>query len=192
MSQFPIYNIDDAPENSRSVLRSFKEAFGFVPNIAGAMAGSPTLINGFISVFQNAHAGSFSEPQIQVLLLTNAVTNACSWAVAFHTHLALQQGIAPEDVSAIRLGLLPRDAKHAALSGFAKGLIECRGHIEDARSQAFYAAGFTRAQVLEVILVVAASTITNYLGTVAQPPLEDAFQEHAWSDSSRDSRCLKR
>src|SRR4051794_413785 len=104
MSQFTVYDIDDAPANSRSVLRSLKEAFGFVPNIAGAMAGSPTLINGFISVFQNAHAGSFIEPQIQILLLTNAVTNACNWAVAFHTYLALQQGISPEDVKAIRVG----------------------------------------------------------------------------------------
>ena len=182
MSQFTVYDIDDAPEKSRPVLRSLKEAFGFVPNIAGAMAGSPTLINGFISVFQNAHSGSFSEAQIQVLLLTNAVTNACNWAVAFHTHLALQQGISPEDVKAIRVGLLPRDAKHAALSKLARRLIERRGHVEEARLQVFLDAGFTREQVLEVILVASASTITNYVGTVALPPLEEAFEQHAWRD----------
>jgi hypothetical protein len=41
-------------------------------------------------------------------------------------------------------------------------------------------AGFTRNAVLDVILVVAASTITNYTGSVTQPTLEQTFQEHAW------------
>jgi len=44
----------------------------------------------------------------------------------------------------------------------------------------FIAAGFTKEQVLEVIAIVAASTITNYTGTIADPPLEDAFRQHAW------------
>jgi hypothetical protein len=29
-------------------------------------------------------------------------------------------------------------------------------------------------------MVVAASTITNYVGSVANPPLEEMFKEHAW------------
>jgi AhpD family alkylhydroperoxidase len=183
LSTFPVYDIDNAPEKSGPILCSLKEFFGFVPNIAGAMAGSPTLINGFISVFQNAHSGSFSEAQVQLLLLTNAVTNACDWAVAFHTHLALQQGVTPEDVEAIRVGLLPSDAKHAALSSLARRLIERRDHVEAARLRDFLDSGFAREQVLEVILVVSASTITNYVGTVALPPLEQAFAQHAWQDS---------
>jgi AhpD family alkylhydroperoxidase len=183
VSKFTVYDIDDAPEKSKPALRMLKEAFGFVPNIAGAMAGSPTLLNGFISVFQNAHCGSFNEAQIQVLLLTNAVTNSCNWAVAFHTHLALKHGISPEDVTAIRVGLLPGDAKHAALSSFARRLIERRGHLEHARLQVFLDAGFTPEQVLEVILVASASTITNYVGTVVRPTLEEAFRQHEWADS---------
>jgi hypothetical protein len=33
---------------------------------------------------------------------------------------------------------------------------------------------------MEVIAIVAASTITNYAGTIANPPLEDRFQQFAW------------
>jgi hypothetical protein len=33
---------------------------------------------------------------------------------------------------------------------------------------------------MEAIAIVAASTITNYAGTIAQPPLEDKFQQFAW------------
>ena len=49
------------------------------------------------------------------------------------------------------------------------------------RSEAFLAAGFGKDHLLEVIAVVAASTITNYTGNVTNPPLEAPFQAHAWS-----------
>jgi alkylhydroperoxidase family enzyme len=181
MSSFPVYTIESAPEHSKPVLQTLKQAFGVVPNIAGAMAGSPVLIQGFLAVFQGVHSSSFSEAQIQTLLLTNAVTNACPWAVAFHTFLGLQEGLERGDVDAIRQGGLPRDPKLAALSHLARTLIAQRGHVAEADMKAFLAAGFEREQVLEVIAVVAASTITNYVGNVAQPPLEDAFQAYRWS-----------
>jgi AhpD family alkylhydroperoxidase len=180
MSTSPIYTLDSAPEKSKPVLRQLLEAFGAIPNIAGAMAGSPVLINGFIGVFQHAHSGSFTEAEIQTLLLTNAVTNACTWAVAFHTALALKEGLDPSDVQAIRERRAPKDIKHAALSNMARTLIEKRGCVDDQDIAIFTKAGFTRNTVLDVILVVAASTITNYTGSVTQPPLEQMFQEHAW------------
>jgi alkylhydroperoxidase family enzyme len=180
MSKFPVYTIENAPAASRPALAQLQQAFGFVPNIAGAIAGAPTLIQGFIAVFQNAHAGTLGEAEIQVLLLTNAVTNASEWPVAFHTHLALENGVAVDDVNAIRHGLAPSKPAHAALSMLAKKLIERRGHLVDSEVEAFLAAGFKPEQVLEVILVVAASTITNHVAALAKPPLEAALQVHAW------------
>jgi AhpD family alkylhydroperoxidase len=70
-----------------------------IPNIAGAMATSPVLISGLVGLFGNVHGGSFTEPQVQTVLLTDAATNACTWAVAFHTALALKEGIDPADVT---------------------------------------------------------------------------------------------
>ncbi len=181
MSNFPLFTIESAPQQSRPVLGALKESFGFVPNIAGRMAASPVLINGFIGVFQAVHAGTFTEAQIQTLLLTNAVTNASTWAVAFHSALGLKAGLAPEDVQAIRDGGLPADPQHAALSRLARRLIEQRGHLDAADLDHFTAAGFRQDQALEVILVSSASTITNYVGSLTQPPLEEMFQPHAWT-----------
>ena len=82
MQSFPIYTIESAPEQSKPALQSLNAAFGMIPNIAGAMATSPVLINSLVGLFQKVHGGSFTEAQIQTLLLTNAVTNASSWAVA--------------------------------------------------------------------------------------------------------------
>ena len=185
MHAFPVHSIESAPEQSRLALQALQSAFGFIPNIAGAMATSPVLINSLVGLFKNVHGGSFSEPQIQVLLLTNAVTNACPWAVALHSFLALKEGIDPADVQAIRHGRPPKDAKLAALSTLAKTLIEKRGHLDDQDTGKFIAAGFGEDHLLEVVAVVAASTITNYTGSITTPPLEPAFQPHVWSTSQR-------
>jgi AhpD family alkylhydroperoxidase len=181
MEDFPVYTIDSAPEGSKPALRDLRAVFGTVPNIAGVMATSPVLINSLVGLFGRVHGGSFTEAQIQTLLLTNAVTNACSWAVAFHTALALKEGLEPADVVAIRAGRTPKDSKLGALSTLARALIERRGRIDDQDVERFLAAGFGKDRLLEVVAVVAASTITNYTGNVAKPPLEGALQAHAWS-----------
>jgi AhpD family alkylhydroperoxidase len=180
MSIFEIQTIDRAPEGSRAPLESLERAFGMVPNVAGIIANSPVLANIFVPLFERVHSGTFTEVEIQTLLLTNAVTNSCAWAVAFHSYLALKAGLNPADVEAIRQRRAPREPRYAALSAYARGLIEKRGHIGKAAVEAFLAASFKPEQALEVLAISAASTITNYALNIAEPPLEPTFQEHAW------------
>jgi AhpD family alkylhydroperoxidase len=180
MSIFEVQTIEGAPEGSRAPLERLQQTFGMVPNVAGIIANSPVLANVFVPLFEGVHAGTFNEAEIQTLLLTNAVTNSCDWAVAFHSYLALKAGLDPGDVEAIRERRAPREPRSAALSAYARSLIEKRGHVGDTSVEAFLAAGFKPEQALEVLAVSAASTITNYTLNIAEPPLEPIFQKHAW------------
>jgi hypothetical protein len=85
MFTYKVHSIELAPEKSRPLLELFTGAIGFVPNLAGAIANSPVLANSLLGLFQNVHGGSFTEAEVQVLFLTNAVTNSSSWAAAFHS-----------------------------------------------------------------------------------------------------------
>ena len=181
MQAFPVHTIESAPEQSKPSLEALRGAFGMVPNLLGAMSTSPVLINSLVGLFQKVHGGSFSEEQVQVLLLTNAVTNSAAWAVAFHSALALKEGVERADVQAIRERRPPQNPKHAALSVLARTLIEKRGRLDDQDVSRFLQAGFDKANLLEVIAVVAASTITNYTGNVTQPPVDAPFETYAWS-----------
>ena len=180
MPNYPIHTIASAPEGSKSALDQLQEAFGVLPNIAAAIANSPKLVNSLVGVFQQVHSSSLTEQEIQIVLLTDALANSSKYAVAFHTALALQHGVKSEVTDAIREGRAPADKRFAALSTLAKTLIEKRGHLSEQELASFMAAGFTKEQVMEVIAVVAASTITNYAGTIANPPLEDPFRQYAW------------
>lgn len=180
MQNYPIHTIASAPESSKPGLEQLQQAFGVIPNIAAAIANSPKLVNSLVGVFQQVHSSSLTEQEIQIVLLTDAVANSCTYAVAFHTALALQQGVSSEQTGAIRERRAPVDQRFAALSTLAKTLIEKRGHLSEGELDSFVGSGFTKEQVLEVIAVVAASTITNYAGTITNPPLEDPFRQHAW------------
>jgi alkylhydroperoxidase family enzyme len=77
---------------------------------------------------------------------------------------------------------LPKDVKLAALSTLAKVMIEKRGRLNNQDVERFIASGIGEDQLLEVIAIVAASTITNCTGSIAKPSLEAPFQAHAWTD----------
>jgi alkylhydroperoxidase family enzyme len=181
MSAYRIHTIESAPEKSKAALQDLQKAFGFIPNLVGAMAASPVLISALVPVFHKVHSGSFSEAEVQVVLLTNAVTNSATWPVALHTKLALDAGVTADDVQAIRARRPPKDARFAALSGLARAMIEKRGHLEEGDIATFREAGFGEDLVLELITIVAASAITNYTAGITKPALEAALQPHAWS-----------
>lgn len=180
MPTYQVHTIASAPEKSKPVLEQLQQAFGFIPNLVATISNSPKLLSGLAGLFQQVHSPGLTEEENQIVLLTDAVTNSSTYAVAFHTALAIQQGILPEETDAIRERRAPNNQRFAALSMLAKTLIEKRGHLNEEELNTFLSAGFTREQIMEVIAIVAASTITNYAGTIANPPLEDRFQQFAW------------
>jgi alkylhydroperoxidase family enzyme len=128
-------------------------------------------------------------PQQSKLLFRWAANLCARWAAigfglgcaCVYSTLALKEGIDPADVQAIRDSRLPKDNKLAALSALAKTMIEKRGRLDEKDVDRFLAAGFGKDHLLEVIAAVAASTITNYTGSITNPPLEQPFQAHAWA-----------
>jgi alkylhydroperoxidase family enzyme len=181
MHHHPIHTIESAPEASRPGLQRLLQHIGLIPNAAGAMAESPTLINGFVGALLNLSTGTLTSGERQLLLLTNAVANRSEWPVAFHSTNALREGIADDEVRAVRDGRLPAAPRLAALSALTRALIEKRGHLADRDVAAFTEAGFAAAQVLEVLAVLACSVMANYASSIARPPLEDRFAAQRWS-----------
>lgn len=180
MPTYQVQTIASAPEKSKPALEQLQQVFGFLPNLPAVIANSPKLVNALVGLFQQVHSPGLTEAENQIVLLTDAVTNSSAYAVAFHTALAREQGISPDETNAIREGRAPKDQRFAALSTLAKTLIEKRGHLNQQQLDAFLTVGFTKEQIMEVIAIVAASTITNYAGTIADPPLEARFQPFAW------------
>jgi AhpD family alkylhydroperoxidase len=181
MTSFPIHTIDTAPEASRQTLRHVRESLGMIPNLAAGMAESPTLLRAFFAVRDLYAQGTMSPLDIQVLSLTNAFENGCEWCMAFHSAAALKEGLSKEDLAHLRTGQPPEHPRLRALSSFCRTMVRKRGRVSAAELDEFYAAGFTRAQALEVVLGAGFSVMANYSGHLVQAPLGAAFEPHAWS-----------
>ena len=180
MMMFQIHSVETAPEGSKPLLEGMKKNLGMVPNLAAAMSESPQLLGGFLAVRDIYLGGTFTPGEIQVLSLTAAYENECAWCMAFHTLMALKEGVSREDVDALRVGLSPSEPRLGALSDFARRMVSARGAVSNAEVERFYAAGYTRAQALEVVLGMAFSLMANYAGHLADAPLDEPFQPHAW------------
>jgi hypothetical protein len=48
MTTFPIHTLSSAPEPSKPALQQLQDGFGFIPNVAGAIASSPVLMKAFV------------------------------------------------------------------------------------------------------------------------------------------------
>lgn len=180
---FAVHTIESAPEKSKPTLQGMNQKFGFLPNIMGTMAENPTLLNGFAAAFASFHSGCFNEAEKQVLLLTNAVFLKCPWTIAAHSTFALEDGLSQSDVKALRDGALPDDPKYAALSRLTTSLMETRGNVSEDDIEKFTSAGYSRAQIFEVVLGVGISTITATTTNLAATPVDDHFKAQTWSPS---------
>jgi alkylhydroperoxidase family enzyme len=83
-------------------------------------------------------------------------------------------------IEALRTGEAIADSKLEALRNFTQSVVEKRGWIEEQDVEAFINAGYSKAQLLEIIVGVAQKTLSNYINHVVQTPLDEAFQPNKW------------
>lgn len=184
MSKFTVHTIESAPAGSKPALQKLQESVGMIPNLAGAMANAPALIEAFVAVRAAYQNSSLSAIEREVVTLTNAVTNNCTYCVAAHSTFAQMANTPPEVVAALRAGKSPAEPRLQALSDFARKLTTARGQLSEADLAGFLAAGFTAAQALEVIVGGAVSLLANYTNHLAHAPLDEFLQPQAWHASA--------
>ena len=54
-------------------------------------------------------------------------------------------------------------------------------NISEGELQSFYAAGYGKQQVLEIILGLSQKVISNYANHIAKTEVDEPFQKFAWS-----------
>lgn len=182
-TQFTTYTTENAPEASKPLLIGAKQALGFLPNLLGGMAESPTLLEGYMSVAGIFNKTTLSETERQIILMTSNRLNDCTYCMAAHTTISQGAKIPADVIAALRNATPIADAKLEALRQFTVRLVESRGWPTDADVQSFIAAGYTRQTVLEVILGTSLKVMSNYFNHIAQTPLDTVFQANAWSTS---------
>lgn len=181
MTRFIVHTADTAPEASKPTLAAAKSAFGFVPNLQATMAESPELLAGYSALWDLFSKSTLTPHEQQVVYLTSNFENECHYCMAGHTTLARMQKMDPAVIEALRGGTALPDAKLEALHRFAGHVVRNRGWVSDDEVEAFLAAGFTRRNVLEVVLGVATKVMSNYTNHIAHTELDAFMRGNEWS-----------
>ena len=186
MARFTQYTIADAPEASRPLLQQVDKALGFIPNLYATFAESPALLQGALGLDAGLDKGALSGVERQLVKIAVSTENGCTYCVAAHSTIAGMLQARPEIINAVRTGVPVSDAKIDALVRFTRAVVRDKGFVQQGETAAFLAAGYTKAQVLEVVGHVAAKTLANYIHAITNAPLDAAFQPQRW-----DAKQLK-
>ena len=181
MTKFTVHTIEAAPVRSRPLLEGVKQALGFVPNLYGVFAESPAALQGAIAIWDAFSHSSLSNAEQQLVVLAVSEANDCEYCVAAHSTLAKRMAnVDAALVDATRRREPLPDAKLDALVTFTRVVVEQRGFLAEADVAAFLEAGYTKAQIIEVLLGVGMKTFNNYVDHIAHTPLNDQFKAEGW------------
>lgn len=171
MSRIAIPDLADAPDASRPLLEAVRAQLGVVPNLFRVIGLSPSTLAGFTS-FSGALAKTLDVKTRERIALTVAQANGCGYCLSAHTYLALNLAkLSPDEVAKARRGG-SADAKANAAVVFADTVVRDRGHVAQSDLDAVRAAGFTDAQIVEIVAVVAENVFTNFLNEVAATEID--------------------
>lgn len=182
MTEFPQHTLDSAPEASRPVLAQTQKALGFVPNLYAVLAESPAALNAYAQIGQtlDQHA-ALSAVERNIAAIAMSRENSCAYCVAAHSTLAKMAKASEQAIAAARAGTTIDDRRLEGVRRTAAALVQARGLLDEAQVRAFYAAGFERQHLLDLVTVAALKTLSNYTNHLTCTALDGAFASQAWS-----------
>lgn len=185
MSNFNVHTKESAAVKAAELLGNTEKAMGFIPNLLGIFAESPATLKAYLTLGQIFDESSFSSTERQVVILAASRFNECHYCIAAHSVIADLQKVPADVVEAMRNDQPISDDKLEALRTFTTAVVEKRGWVSEDDTSAFVAAGYTNAQILEVILGITFKTLSNYTNHITDTPLDDAFARQAWAPATK-------
>lgn len=171
MSRLAIPAREDAPAAAQPLLAAVEKQLGVVPNLFRLVATSPAALEGYLGL--NAALGRTLDVKTRErIAITVAQANGCDYCLSAHSYLGLN--LAKIDDAEITLNRAGHsgDAKADAAIIFARQVLAARGKVNDADIAAVRLAGFSEAQVIEIVASVALNVLTNYINNVAETDID--------------------
>lgn len=151
---------DVSPAN-QSHFDNLQKGLGFVPNLYAYFAKSETALGDYLAL-QNRKS-SLRAKEREVINLVTSQINGCRYCQSAHTVLGKMNGFTEEQILEIRGGTASFDTKLNALAQFTAAVVENRGHVAEEVKEAFFAAGYTEANLVDAVIIIGDKIISNYI-----------------------------
>ncbi len=171
-------SIEEAPKASQLMLETVKHMLGTVPNLFRLISHSPAALKGYLGMFGALGKGELPAPTRERIALAVAEFNGCDYCLSAHTYLGKHLAkLDDAEITANRSGasndLMANVAVH-----FAVKIANTRGHVSEEDIRAVKEAGYSDAQVIEIIQHVALNVWTNYLNSALKTDIDFPVIKH--------------
>ena len=181
MTKFDLHTAASVPEGSKTTFDEIAQGWGMVPNVVAVMAESPALLNGYWRLEGAVEEETrLDRTEREIVQMAANVENNCTYCMAAHTVAAQMDGVPDDVISAMRENRRLGNVKLDALRDLARDMVASRGWPEQENVDAFFAAGYDKGQMLQIVAEIAIKTITNYTNHLAHTPLDEAFVPGLW------------
>ncbi len=161
MKKFTIPTKEEVSAGNQAIFENLEKGLGFVPNLYAYYAKSETALADYLAL-QNRKS-TLSAKEREVVNLVTSQINGCRYCQSAHAVLGKMNGFSDEQVLEIRKGSAPFDSKLDALVKFAASIVENRGNATQVAKDAFFDAGYSEVNMIDVVIVVGDKIISNYI-----------------------------
>ena len=176
---FSVPTRSEVSGRDQAIFDSLQKNVGFVPNLYAYFAKNETALHDYLAL-QNRKS-TLNAKEREIVNLVTSQINGCRYCQSAHTALGKMVGFTEEQVLEIRHGRASFDARFDALARFVASVVENRGNASEAVKEAFFAAGYTEANMIDVVIVVGDKSISNYIhnltGLEIDFPLADEIRD---------------
>lgn len=176
MNIFELHTIESAPESSKNILESTKNSIGFIPNMHSIIADSPILLKAYKELGVLFNKTSFTPVEREIIEMTINKSNGCSYCIKAHSYFDRISNFPTDILNALISNTPFEDNKLESLRLFTQTVIDKKGWILQKEVEEFLAAGYTKTQILELLVAVAHKTISNYVNHIADTPIDKEFE----------------
>lgn len=182
MIEFTQHTLESAPAESRPTMEEVKSAFGRVSGLISVMAEAPALAKAYWdlhNIFQKET--TFDKDELTVIWQSINVEHECHYCVPGHTGIAKMMKVDDAITNALRDETPLPNARLEILRSFTLQVVRQRGNVTEAQMQSFLQAGFTKRQILELLVGVSQKVLSNYTNHIANTPIDPAMEAYAWT-----------
>ncbi len=170
MTNFNVPTREEVSEENQVIFDNLKKNIGFVPNLYASYAHNDTALGDYLA-FQNRKT-TLTTKEKEIINLIVSQVNECQYCLAAHTTIGKMNGFTDEQLLEIRSGEASFDEKYDALAKYVKNATVNRSHPDQQYVDALLAAGYTRANVIDIILVIGDKFVSNFLNGTTQIPVD--------------------
>jgi uncharacterized peroxidase-related enzyme len=170
MTTFKVPARSEVSENNQAIFDNLQKNLGFVPNLYATFALNERALGDYLTL-QNRKS-TLSAREREVINLVVSQVNECVYCLSAHTALGKMNGFSDEQILEIRSGKAHFDAKYDALARFVRNVTLQRGKPSENSLEQLLSAGYTQAQVVDIVIIIGDKIISNFLHGITRIPVD--------------------